>query len=197
MTHDVNFQKEIIAKIKPIISSWTEDDIYAISFFVDDEADNPCEPTFTLGYNTEREYNSALNSAYDELEARWNYAFWQQNEELVFGVGNTSEIVKQWILDKGLPYLTYDEMFQGDPIKNYSNIFDKRFEKITIEFVNVLINVVKELHETEFIKNKFGKEIPIIIHELEYYPQIAIQNIEANTLPLVQGLSEFCGYCPE
>ena len=65
------------------------------------------------------------------------------------------------------------------------------------EFIKVLICVVKHLHESEFIFKKFGRKIPIIIHEFEYYDEIAIQNIKANGSQLVQGLIDFIGYHPE
>ncbi|MCL2486138.1 MAG: hypothetical protein FWE86_00880 [Oscillospiraceae bacterium] len=192
MVNTIDLKKEIITRIKSVTSSWTEEDIYAISLFVYDEGDNPCEPTVTLGYNTERDYKQAVPSASNQLEARWNYAFWRQNQELVFGINETAKIVKQWIVEKGLPYYTYEELFENNV---YDNIFEcidaLQLEKITAEFVDVLICVVKELHETGFIEGEFGRKIPVIIHELEYYDKIAEQNIEANTLPLVQGLVDF------
>ena len=175
MFNNINLQNEIISRIKPVISSWTDDDIYAVSLFVYDRDDNPCEPTFTLGFNTERFYEREVSRGFsDEEEARWNYACWLQNAELIFGEGDTEEIVKQWISGK--------------------DIDEENPERITGEFVSVLVEAVKELHKSGFIKEKFGKAIPVIIHELEYYDKIAVQNIEANTLPLVQGLADFCGY---
>ena len=66
------------------------------------------------------------------------------------------------------------------------------FEEITKSFVKVLVQVVKELHSTGFILEQFGKEIPILIHELEYYGEIAKQNIEANTKELVEEFVKFC-----
>ena len=164
----IDLKNEILSRIKPIINSWTEDDIYAVSLFVYDIDDDPQRPTFTLGFNTESVYlREAENEFTTADEARWNYAFWQQNCELIFGENETEEIVSQWA---------------------------KNAENVTDEFVNVLVEVVKELHESEFIKTKFKKAIPVIIHELEYYEKIAAQNIEANTLPLVQGLVDFI-YC--
>ena len=71
------------------------------------------------------------------------------------------------------------------------------FDELPDAFAKILVCVVKHLHESEFIKNKFGKEIPIIIHDFEYCDEIAIRNIEANTLPLIQGLIDFIGYCPK
>ena len=185
---NINLKNEIIKQIKPVISSWNNVvDIYAISFYVYNNQDNPCEPIMILGFNTEKNYIENISNASSNLEVRWNYAFWLQNEEFVFGVDETANIVKQWIIQKGFPYFTYEEIFNS----NVSEDVEERIEKIINEFVKILISVVKELHETGFIKNNFKKEIPIIIHELEYYDKIAEQNIEANTLELVQGLVDY------
>ena len=70
----------------------------------------------------------------------------------------------------------------------------RNYESITEAFIEVLIEVVKELHESGFIKEQFGKEIPVLIHELEYYEEIAEQNLKANPTELVE---EFAKYCNE
>ena len=153
-----------------------------------DKEDNPCEQTVTLGYNTESHYSSAISVASSPLEARWNYVFWLQSQELVFGDNETSELVKRWILALDLPYyLLYEIPNAVLP----DTVYDEAFEKITREFLRVLIAVVKELHATGFVESTFSKPLPLIIHELEYYDEIVEQNIEANGRPLVQGLIDF------
>ena len=203
MISDIDLQDEIISKVRPIISSWMDHDIYAISFYVYDKQDNPCEPTFTLGYNTERDYQKALTVGNDyvlpadESEARWNYAFWSMNNFLVFGDGETAEIVKQWIVDSGFPYLTHEDFFYKEMSDKEFDILCEKCETITRQFIKILICVVKRLHESEFIQDKLGRKIPIIIHELEYYDEIAEQNIEANGLQLVQEFIDFTEYPSE
>jgi len=167
---------------KAVIETWTDTDIYAVSFYVEDYCDNPCEPTVKLGYNTERQYISAVEKASDKEEARWNFAYWLQNSEFVYGENETKGNVADWIIGNEMPYF---------PCVGYSfnipnNVDDASLSKITSEFVKVLVDIVKELRKTRFIKKKFGKHIPIIIHELEYYEQIAEQNIVANSLPVVR-----------
>ena len=157
--------------IKNNILEWNVPDIYVISLFVYDEDDDPNFPTVILGYNTVSNYKENIEFASDEIEAKWNFAFWLQNEEMVFGTGKTRPIVEKWLEE--------------------NNLVDKD-EKITATFINVLVNVVEELHQSGFINAKFGQEIPIIIHELEYYDEIAKQNIEANGYELVGEFVEFC-----
>ena len=158
---------------KKIILSWNDFDIYVISLFVYDDNDNPLEPTVTLGYNTYSNLQKNIDFAWDESEAKWNYAYWLQNEEFVFGSGKTKQIVQDWVSDN-LETLTMDE------------------SGITNLFIKMLIDIVKELHSSGFIVKKFGKKIPIIIHELEYYDEIANQNIEANGYELVKDFVDFC-----
>ena len=55
-----------------------------------------------------------------------------------------------------------------------------------------MIEAVKEIHEQGVLTLKFGRELPIIIHELEYYDEIAEQNIEANGDEIVNDFSEWC-----
>lgn len=180
--------KELIKKmILASIDSWTDDDIYAISLFVYDDNDNPCKPTVTLGYNTERQVQEALNFGFaEEDEARWNYAFWLQNSAFVFGTDETAEAVKNWVSNNGFEYIDDD---------------DAAYEKyqdgceITQVFVNLLVEIVREIHEEKVLTGKFGKELPVLIHELEYYDEIAEQNIRANSEELVSEFAEWCRYC--
>lgn len=179
--------KEQIKKyIIDTISTWTEDDIYVISLFVYDDCDNPCKPTVTLGYNTENQVQSELNKGFatDEEEARWNYAFWIQNEFLTFGINETADIVKKWVIDNGFSYYDDDVVALDMGETN----------KITRSFVALLIDVVREIHEQKILTSHLGKELPIIIHELEYYDEIAEQNIKANGEELVREFAEWCLY---
>lgn len=177
----------LLKQIKEKIASWDKSDIYAVSLWVNDMNDNPCEPVVVLGYNTSEQFQNEIPNAYDAQEAKWNYAFWLQNEELSFGTGETQFMVRQWIESAGYSYFTSEEMFlaQEEP--------DERlYEGITAAFVEVLVEVVKELHESGFIKEQFGKEIPVLIHELEYYEEIAEQNLRANPAETVADFVKFC-----
>lgn len=169
------------------INEWTEPDIYALSLFVYDENDNPCKPTVTLGYNTERQYRESLPHAYDEAEARWNYAFWLQNDFLCFGTGETAASVREWLVKKKLPFYEDDDPAWDDDL-TYT-----RTAYITGEFVRELVSMVKQIHKEKVLTEKFGKELPIIIHELEYYPEIAQQNVKANGDLIDGSFLAFCG----
>jgi hypothetical protein len=156
-----NILSVIYDDVKKIMNSWKKDDIYAISFYVCDRDDNPNKPTLTVGYNTmEQALSDYSLSASSPDEAKWNYAFWLQNQEYVFGYdNNTAQLIQDWISN--------------------SEISDNE-GAITKTFINILTDVSLKLHNDGVIVNVFGKEIPIIIHELEYYDAIALQNKKAN-----------------
>ncbi len=177
----------IMSEIKRCIISWDKSDIYAISLFVYDEGDNPCHPMFTLGYNTNHHFENEISNASNEQEAKWNYAFWLQNTELYFGVGETQKYVTEWLIDNNFPYISSKELFS----KN-ANIDYEELEKITESFVNILVKIVKELHDSGFVIKEFGKSIPILIHELEYYDTIAQQNLKANPAEIMDEFVKFC-----
>lgn len=176
--------KELLKEvIMQTISSWDEPDIYVVSLFVYNYNDDPCRPTVTIGFNTESYMNEQIEYASDEQEARWNYAFWLQNDDYVFGKDDTSEDVRNWIITSGFAYCKACDTTPAE----YET-------EITMAFVEILIDIVKKLHDTGFIKEIFGHEIPVIIHELEYYYEIGEQNIRANGIELTRDFAEFCGY---
>lgn len=181
-----NMKEKLKNMIIDSVNSWTEKDIYAISLFMYDCNDNPCKPTVTLGYNTETQFKENESCASSKNEARWNYAFWLQNCEFCFGNDETEKDVKDWIIKSGYPFFEDDDraIFEGDN-------FEKS-QKITKAFTDLLIEIVKEIHSSGELTKKFGKEIPIIIHELEYYDEISIQNTEANGEILDMSFADFC-----
>ena len=168
------------------IQKWTEKDIYAISLYVNDYNDNPCKPIVRLGYNTETQVKEQTEFASDEREARWNYAFWLQNSFLEFGDGESQNLVKQWLSNNEFPF--YED---GDEAWDDDETYDI-VEDITPEFIEVLIEIVQEIHDSGILTDKFGKEIPILIHELEYYEEIADENKEANGDCLDQEFVDWC-----
>lgn len=181
----INLKEKILNDLKPIIQNWDEKDIYAISFFVYDDEDNPSKPTLTVGYNTLSFYNQCVKDVEDEIEAKWNYAIWPQNEEYSLGFESETEaFIAQWVTEQNFNCMKKDKTLPN-------SCLDDTGLEITRAFVKELQEVVTELHESGFIANKFGQPIPILIHELEYYDEIVDQNIACNGKELV---SEFVAF---
>ena len=83
--------RQVATQAVTSISASAAHDVYVVSFLVYDEDDDPRRPTLTIGYNTETRVQQILaaqpgsellpaGAPTDEAEARWNYAFWLQNE---------------------------------------------------------------------------------------------------------------------
>ena len=175
-----SFERYLFENIRNEILSWDAEiikDIYAISLYIECFEDDPRKISAILGFNTNQHWREMIPQASDSMEAKWNYAFWLQNQELI--IGDTDEngavihYLHEWISGLGLYYRDEDEEVDFDRTC-------KLGEKIIQEYVNLCIKVVRELHQTGIIRNKFKKDIPIIIHELEYYNEIAAQNKQAN-----------------
>ncbi len=168
-------KEQLQTLIEQKISEWKRDgiyeNIYAISLYVFNEEDDPCRPVAVLGYNTEQQAWQSIPLASDEQEARWNYAFWLQNEELCWGLGDTAQAIRQWIGGQGL----------------------EDGEEIAGAFRGMLTEVVREIHASGLLRNNSGRELPILIHGLEYDRETARQNLEANGETLDKGFLAFCG----
>lgn len=179
----IDLQAYLEKRLLDIISSWNEDDIYAISFFVYANEAYEYEgysnvTNFSVSYATENDCSGA-----DELsEERWNYAFWSQDEIPVIETDNNNEGIKilfDWYKENGIENIGYED---------YDSCYDNEMRYIGkgpvgyYELLSEITAVAHKLQSSGFIKNKFGKPIPIIIHDLEYpwYIVEAIQKANPN-----------------
>jgi len=157
------------------------DDIYTFSFWVYKVDDDPRSPALTIGFNTNSNLQAQISNASDELEAKWNFAYWLQNE--IASIGTTSDSIGRvkistWITDLGLNYSDEEKDEDFDSCM-------ERGEKISEGFINMLIDIVKTHHCSK------PSELPILIHELEYNDRIRDQNIRANGKEKVKEFSKW------
>lgn len=152
-------------------------DIYAISFFIENEDDDPRQPTLTIGYNTEAQARHSIQGASDQAEARWNYAFWIQNQLAVIGdlasdpVGAAAR--EEWIRDLGL---WYDKPTN---LEDWTTV-ELLAAQIEAHFIQACCHLARTLHEAKLIERAIGRPVPVIVHELEYYDEIARRTELAN-----------------
>jgi hypothetical protein len=161
-------------------------DVYVVSLFVSEEDDDPRRPRVTVGYNTDSEVEAATDDAGDEHEARWNYAFWLQNRLGCVGDAESdpegADLRDAWVAESFPPRSSdddLDELDEGSPVPR--------------GFAALLVRVVARLHADGVITAKFGRTIPVLIHELDYYDEIAEQNLAAN--PSTEALADFVSWC--
>ncbi|MFE7330842.1 hypothetical protein ACFU8W_39080 [Streptomyces sp. NPDC057565] len=169
------------------ISAGEAEDIYVISFFVDNERDDPRQPTLTIGYNTEAQFRSSIAAASDEAEARWNYAFWLQNELTVIGDltrdPDGAATRHQWISELGL---WYDEPTHSE---DWITTVGPTAALIEANFNQACVQLARDLHDSGAIESAMGKPVPVILHELEYYEGIARRTEAANPVALHNGFT--------
>lgn len=163
-----NITEKIYAKVKAAMDAWSEDGIYAVSFFVySNESyqykDFSNVSYFAVSYNTESDCNGA--GLYDE--ERWNYAFWRQNVVPIIDPDEpdeTIELLFEWYAQNGIDNIgeedenCYDEHSQyigKGPVGHY-------------ELLQIVSEVAKKLQSEGYTQARFGKKLPIIVHGLEY-----------------------------
>lgn len=164
------------------------DDIYAISFWKDNIEDDPRCPVITIGYNTLAQVEIEKENASSLMEAKWNYAFWLQNE--IGTIGGTDRNLRLYFKERNLFY-TQREYSRAEK-RGEEDKLDEQDEQMQKVFMDIIISVVQELHRKGIVKEQLGKEVPIIVHELEYYDLTIEWNIKCNPKPLVD---EFLKYC--
>lgn len=167
-------------------------DVYVVSFFVYDEEDDSRRPTLTIGTNTESQAacvqgpdfhfpgDPRPSRAADPEEARWNYAFWLQNRYAVIG-GSSADpggagLVEAWVRATGRWAELPDPMASDDVWSAYI----RTVEGITEDFVGLAVELAQRLHADRVVETVFGRPVPVVVHELEYYDTIASQTAQAN-----------------
>lgn len=159
----------IYNKIKSIISDWNDNGIYAISFFIYSNEDYKYNgfknvSSFAVSYNTEEFCEGA--GKYDE--ERWNYAFWSQDETMIIDPDNPNETIDalyNWYEENGITDIGYED----DEINLEENLdYNDKGSKGHYELLCIASEVANMLQSEGFVKAKFGKPIPIIVHGLEY-----------------------------
>lgn len=141
------------------------EDIYVISFLKGNDYDDPRSPYIIVDYNTISNYKSQTSKASSEGEAKWNYAFWLENDLLTIGGENDSDLRKLFESE----HIFYGGDNSDDDLLDEDMEEDEKDDKMQELFMDIVIEISNRLHEDGVLKKKFGKEIPVIIHELEYY----------------------------
>lgn len=178
-------------KLAQAISNIPEEiatDVYALSFFYYAEEDDPRFPSIEVSYNTHAQYLQQTANAAHETEAKWNYAFWLQEPVVKIG-GKSDELLNDWF--KASPYYYSDA--DQEATEEDDALFDRLMElgeNFETEFIEQIINHTRKLFKEHVIERKFGKDIPVIIHELEYYDQPISWTQKANKPALIEEFLE-------
>lgn len=178
-----SLEEYLYNSVKPVIESWDEEGIYAISFFVYSNESNQYRDysnvsEFSIGYNTETDCNHAQQRS----EERWNFAFWRQDMTPVIEPSSSDEgtrVLFEWYQENGIENIGYEDFDAAyDEDMNYIGKGPIGY----YELLCVVSNVARRLQTEGVILNKFGKVIPVIVHDLEYpwYVEQATENANPN-----------------
>lgn len=167
----IDLEQYLYDVIKPIFDSWDEADIYAVSFFVYSNEMHMYRgfsnvTNFAVSYNTEQDCHGAGAHS----EERWNYAFWRQNETPIFDSYEASpgtDVLFDWYAQQGITNIGQETEKMDAPVG---------FR----ELVAVVRQVARRFQEEDYFPGKFGKRIPILIHDLEYIPCVLEATAYAN-----------------
>lgn len=165
----IDIEKILYNKVKSEISNWNEEGIYAISFFIHSNEANRYKTfsnlsTWAISYNTEDDCKGAGSLS----EKRWNYAYWRQDEIAIIDFSNPNECTEalfKWYEQQGVENIGFEDD---------DNMYDENCNYIGkgpighYELVTIAANVAARLQKEGFVKAKFQKTIPIIVHGLEY-----------------------------
>ena len=141
--------------------------IYALSCWYFLENDDPRYPSLLLGYNTTQQVQAQLPHASGEAEAKWNYAFWLQNELVSIG-GKADSHLAAWFQETPFYYS------QAESDTDDEALFDKLLglgEQFNNEFIALSISLIQQLFRENVIADTFGNDIPVLLHKLEYYDE--------------------------
>lgn len=163
-------------------------DIYVLSFFYYAEDDDARFPCIEVSYNTHAQYRQQTANAAHETEAKWNYAFWLQESIEKIG-GKSDALLNDWL--NASPYYYSDA--DNKAAEEDDELFDRLMElgeNFETEFIEHIISLSRKLFKEHVIEKKFGKDIPVIIHELEYYDQPIGWTQKANKNNLIEEFLE-------
>ncbi len=164
----INITEKIYSMVKSIMDTWSESEIYAISFFVDCNESYEYKnfsnvSSFAISFNTESDCEYA--DLYDEK--RWNYAFWRQNESPIidpYEPNELTDLLFEWYKENGINNIGEED----------NNCYDEKFQYIGkgpvghYELLEIVAEVARKLQSEGYTETRFGKKLPIIIHGLEY-----------------------------
>lgn len=162
-------------------------DVYALALYYYCDDDEPCFPKVELNFNTSAHFQSQISEASSQAEAKWNYAYWLQEPSWEIG-GEEDQLLAQWFQQTPYYYsMEQMEYAQEEDDDLFEELLEKgeQFDQL---FIEEIIKMVQQLFTENIIQNTFGKNIPVIIHELEYYEEPISWTKKANPKALI---SEF------
>lgn len=153
------------------------DDIYLVSLCLSDDHDSL---SVMVGYNTKSNYRASIEDASDEEEARWNFAFWLQNDEGWLADPERdpegARLCAAWAAE-----LTFDPA----PGESEEDFVDRALMDGTAlhdedALQDLLAEVARGMQQDGVLQRTFGRPVPVLIHTVECDERAAARCARAN-----------------
>lgn len=152
-------------------------DIYVVSLYIDFD-DGPHHLKVWLYYNTLSHLREVVAQGEPPEEAKWNFAHWEQDYITAVGLtpdeqGEEAEVayktlLAMWLERQGLyrTSLEIEAMMEADDPDIYAD-WD---EQVRERLLDLVVEVARQLQESGVVLAKFGRSIPLLVHEWDYNP---------------------------
>lgn len=178
----IDMEKILYAKVISIMDKWDFSDAYSVTFFVYSNECNEYKGKkyltefnislnnnkyFEEHYNPYEEFHLPTSKPIDKMHSdqRWNFAYLEMVEFKIFD-HEMYDIIFDW----------YEQMSIFDIGVQEPDSFPNGY----LEIVDLITSVAKRIQENEYIKNKCGRYIPIIIQDYEFSNELIEATKEAN-----------------
>lgn len=171
----MELEEYLVSKFARAIRAWPQDraqDIYALSLYRDDN-NAPYRPAVYLIYNTRGHAQTRKPDNPDSPEARWNLALWQQDDWL--GIEERPSTHTRVRDEEGTRSL---EAWLETVRREHGEDADA----LILTFAALCLRVARRLHEMGVIREVFGRDLPIIMHD-DNWDEDMYHNTEAANPP--------------
>jgi hypothetical protein len=151
------------------------DEVYVLSLYVDFD-EGPHRMKVWLYYNTLSHLRRAVGQGEDRDEARWYFALWEP--DFITAVGLSSEecsrltdeechrMLAEWLQANGLYHSPEAiEAMLADRNPAAYNAWEGQVKE---RLLHLLPAVARRLQESGVILAKFGRSLPLLVHEWDY-----------------------------
>lgn len=167
-------------------------DVYALSFLISCEDDDPRYPILEVSYNTNKNARAMRPESDSERDARWNFAGWLQ--DMICIVGGMEDVAWRDWMEASPDAYSDDEHDRSFSDEALAEAVEAKGDRLYTAFTDQCVRLAQTLAEDASLARVFGKPIPIIVHDLDY-SEDAIAWTEAANAPAL--IADWMAYLEE
>lgn len=150
-------------------------EIYVVSLYIDFD-DGPHHMKVWVYYNTRSHLKEVVGQGERPEEAKWNFALWEQ--DYITAIGLTAEecedladeesrlLLAEWLREQEL--YRSDQELEAMFAATDPEAYDEWDERVRERLLNLVVGVARQLQQTGVVLAKFGRSIPLLVHEWDY-----------------------------